>query len=54
MSTIGTGLDRLATLMDRLLGSIDTLDGNAKALRGSLEPIGRVADKLPGGRRAAS
>jgi len=39
--------------MERLLGSIDTLDGNVGALKGSLEPIGRVADKLPGNRKAS-
>ena len=54
METIGTGLERLATLMDRLLGSIDTLDSNVKGLQASLEPIGRVADKLPGNRRSGS
>jgi hypothetical protein len=52
METIGVGLERLASLMDRLLGSIDTLDGNVKGLQASLEPIGRVADKLPGNRRS--
>jgi len=40
--------------MDRLLVSIAALDGNVEALRGSLEPIGRVADRLPGNRRSAS
>ena len=52
METLDTGLEHLATLMDRLLASIDTLDGNVQALRGSLEPIGRVADRLPGARRS--
>jgi hypothetical protein len=53
MQTIGTGLEQLATLMDCLLGSINTLDGNVNALRESLEPIGRVADRIPGNRRSA-
>jgi hypothetical protein len=52
MQTLGTGLEQLAALMERLLGSIDTLDGNVQALKGSLEPIGRVADRLPGNRRS--
>jgi hypothetical protein len=38
--------------MDRLLASIETLDGNIGSLRGSLEPIGRIADRVPGNRRA--
>jgi hypothetical protein len=31
--------------MDRLLASIDALDGNVNALKGPLEPIGRIADR---------
>jgi len=42
----------LAELMDRLLASIDALDGNVTALKGSLEPIGRVADRIPGSRKS--
>ncbi len=53
METIGSGLERLATLMDRLQVSIDALDRNVEALRASLEPIGRVADRLPGNRKPA-
>lgn len=53
MQTIGTGLEQLAALMDRLLGSINTLDANVNARRESLEPIGRVADRIPGNRRSA-
>jgi len=40
--------------MDRLLVSIGRLDGHVESLRGSLVPIGRVADRLPGNRRSAS
>ena len=54
MATIGTGLEQLAALMDRLLSSIDALDANVNALKGSLEPIGRIADRLPGSRRSGS
>jgi len=39
--------------MGRLLASIDTLNANVHELRGSLEPIGRVAYRLPGNRRPA-
>jgi hypothetical protein len=34
--------------MGRLLASIETLDGTVGSLRGSLEPIGRIADRVPG------
>jgi len=42
----------MATLLDHLLASIETLDGNVGSLRDSLEPIGRIADRVPGNRRA--
>lgn len=51
IETLGEGIDRLASLMDRLLASIETLDGNVGSLRSSLEPIGRIADRVPGNRR---
>ncbi len=51
IETLGEGIDRLAGLMDRLLASIETLDGNVGSLRSSLEPIGRIADRVPGNRR---
>ncbi|MFZ0971310.1 MAG: hypothetical protein WAN22_03730 [Solirubrobacteraceae bacterium] len=51
IETLGDGIDRLAGLMDRLLASIETLDGNVGSLRSSLEPIGRIADRVPGNRR---
>jgi hypothetical protein len=53
IETLGAGIDRMATLMDRLLASIETLDGNVGSLRDSLEPIGRIADRVPGNRRAS-
>jgi hypothetical protein len=52
MGTIGTGLEQLAALMDRLLASIEMLDGNVNGLKDSLEPIGRVADRIPGNRKS--
>jgi len=51
MDTLGEGLDGLAGLLDRLLASIERLDGNVGSLRSSLEPIGRIADRVPGNRR---
>jgi len=53
IETLGDGIDRMATLMDRLLSSIDALDANVGSLRSSLEPIGRIADRVPGNRRAS-
>ncbi|MBV8220563.1 MAG: hypothetical protein JO325_19020 [Solirubrobacterales bacterium] len=51
IETLDAGIDRLVGLMDRLLVSIETLDGNVGSLRSSLEPIGRIVDRMPGNRR---
>jgi hypothetical protein len=48
IETLGTGLNRMADLMDRLLTSMDRLDGSVAHLQTSIEPMGRLADKLPG------
>jgi hypothetical protein len=37
-------------MLERLLASLDTLDANVAALRDAVEPIGRIADRLPGRR----
>jgi hypothetical protein len=34
--------------MDRLLTSMDRLDRNVSELQTSIEPMGRIADRLPG------
>jgi len=44
-------IGQLSTLRERLLGSLEKLDGNVTSLQAAVEPLGRVADGLPGGRR---
>ena len=47
--------DRLGGVKDtleRLLATLDTHDANVGSLHGSIEPIGRVADRIPGRRSA--
>jgi DNA repair ATPase RecN len=44
-------IDRLAALMERLLASMDRLDNQIGSLQSSLEPVGRLAGRLPGGSR---
>jgi DNA repair ATPase RecN len=41
-------IDRLATLMERLLASMDRLDDQIGTLHTSIEPVGRLADRMPG------
>ncbi len=40
----------LGGLLERLLASLDHLDENVGALQEALQPIGRIADRLPGRR----
>lgn len=44
-------LGRLSTLMERLLSSMDRLDEQIDTLHGSIQPLGRLADRVPGGNR---
>jgi len=48
---LGTGLGSLAALLDRLLASLEQLDANVHGLHSSLQPLGRIAERLPGSRR---
>ncbi len=49
MDTLGNGLTELSGLMAKLLQSLDRLDRNVDSLRSSVEPLGRIAERLPGG-----
>jgi len=50
MDELQARLGGLTGMLERLLSSLDTLDANVAALRDAVEPIGRVADRLPGRR----
>jgi hypothetical protein len=51
IDSLQSGIDRLGGLMEGLLTSVDRLDGDVGSLQQSIEPVARVADKLPGGNR---
>ena len=51
MDALDHGIKSLCEQIDRMLISLDRLDGNVTALAGSVEPLGRIADRLPGGSR---
>ena len=38
-------LGGVSDTLERLLASLDTLDANVGSLHGSIEPIGRIADR---------
>jgi DNA repair ATPase RecN len=44
-------IGRLAAIMDDLLGSMRRLDDDMNILSASVEPLGRLADRMPGGKR---
>jgi len=50
MDELQERLGGVSDILERLLALLDTLDANVGSLRGSIEPIGRIADRLPGRR----
>jgi prefoldin subunit 5 len=50
MDELQARLGGLSDMLERLLASLDTLDANVAALREAIQPIGRIADRLPGKR----
>jgi hypothetical protein len=50
MDELQERLGGVSATLERLLSLLDTLDANVGSLRGSIEPIGRIADRLPGRR----
>ena len=50
MDELQARLGGLSETLERLLASLDTLDANVAALREVVQPIGRIADRLPGRR----
>ena len=50
MADLEGGMGGLGGLLERLLASLDQLDDNVSSLKQAIEPIGRVADRLPGRR----
>lgn len=51
MKHLDTGIAGLTDLLSQLTISLGTLDGNVASLQESMEPVGRLVDKLPGGNR---
>jgi phage-related minor tail protein len=51
LASLPETIGRLSTLMERLLESIEGLDARVAGLQQSIEPLGRVADRLPGKNR---
>jgi predicted nucleic acid-binding Zn-ribbon protein len=48
MQSLDNVLGSLTELLGRLVTSVEQLDGNVGSLQESMEPVGRLADKLPG------
>ena len=48
MERLDEGIGRLCSLMDKTVKSIDDLGEQIETLQGSLEPVGRLASRVPG------
>ncbi len=48
IETLGKDLGKLSGLLAHMLGSLDRLDASVALLHGSVEPLGRIANRLPG------
>ncbi len=48
IETLGRDLAKLPELLDRMLGSLDHLDTTVASLQTSVEPLGRIANRMPG------
>jgi hypothetical protein len=51
MEKLETALANLTTLLDRLLKSLAELGEDVASLHGAVGPLGRIAQRLPGGSR---
>jgi DNA repair ATPase RecN len=48
IETLGNDIDKLAGLLSRMLVSLDRLDSSVAGLQASVEPLGRIANRIPG------
>jgi hypothetical protein len=51
MGRLDEGLARLSVLMEKMVATIDGLNESVKALESSIEPLGRLASRVPGQRK---
>lgn len=48
IETLGGDLNKLSELLAHMLSSLDRLDASVALLHSSVEPLGRIANRLPG------
>jgi DNA repair ATPase RecN len=53
MERLDAGVNEMSEKLDRLLIALEQLSVNLTSLDGAMGPIGRLAQRIPGGRRAA-
>jgi hypothetical protein len=51
LDRLNTSLDELAVRLDQLLTGLEALGESVESLHKSIGPLGRIAQRLPGGRR---
>lgn len=47
IETLGGDISKLTDLLERMLTSLDHLDASVATLQGSVEPLGRIANRIP-------
>ena len=51
MSVLADGIGNLTTLIERMLAALEKLDDDVSRLDAAVTPLGKLADRLPGGKR---
>ena len=51
LESIDERIDRIVELMERMVKAVEDLDGSVSELQGHVEPMGRLARRIPGRKR---
>ena len=51
MGRLDHGIERLSGLMERILTALEGLNASVDTLQGAVEPMGRLASRMPGQRK---
>jgi uncharacterized phage infection (PIP) family protein YhgE len=48
MGSLDDGIERLSALMERIMTTLDGLNASVESRQGAVEPMGRLASRMPG------
>jgi phage-related minor tail protein len=52
MGSLDDGIERLTVLMEKIVTALGELESSVETLRGAVEPMSRLANRVPGQRKA--